>query len=911
MDLVADRDYSPIVAQLFIVADIVGVLGALLGHEVRTASAGEEGRSVPRAASLPDALVLEVDRPVLGGPDMAPPSPLPAERSHGPFSLARMPVWGWVAVILAAVYSPMFTGAIIFFRDPAHWNTPARWFLHASLRRGELPWWNPDQGLGFPVLGDPLYGLFYPLNWLFALGDADTVARMVTWQSFAHLVWGSAGISLLATRLGSGRAGAVVAGLTWGLSGYTTAMWTAGLLLPAGAWLPWCAVGFLALGRGLDGPADDCLMGIVKAAVPVGMAILMGEIFVALMGIGFGLLTAAVAHMTGMTGGPLPAGVGLGGGERDGARLTAGTGSRWSSMHGGYRALPVVAALGLGLGLGAITVLPARALSAATQRAHPLSRVLAETCSLHPLRLIEMLVPGAMGDAYEDYPAGAIVGEPLVDGLPLSFSVYMGAASLALALAAFGRGRQRRGALLLGGCAIGALVLALGKHTPLHQWVRTVVWPLAYMRYPEKYLVLFVAWLALLAGLGATRWLSADQQHRPWRRSAILLAALVVIWILAGLRASFPVALDPFLRRGAIAAGGAILGVLAGGWLWSRRPGTAVALMVASVTLDLATAAWPLQVFQPASLATDVPRAARAILEDRGTTVAPARVYRADRTEGTVRAWVPVRNFALGEFRSVQTLVPNTLTTFGLASLPGYDAAIPSVLRLLWVQGEARGPDVLRLLGVGYAVLPIDDPRDPVEHRPDLVPLMDPLPGSRLYRVPGTLPRVYLVARQQTEVLADEDAFPRVLDADVVAGRRVLLASSAVGPASADPSNEPPSRHGDGDAGRAGDCALTGFGNNRVAAHCRVQRPGVAVFIEQFDSGWRATVDGRPASLQRANGLLRAVSVDRGEHDIVLSYSPPALAAGAGVSLAAAILLVAIAALSRVARALRKRPAGP
>jgi hypothetical protein len=853
-----------------------------------------------------------------------------SEGSRGPVALARVPVWAWVALILAAVYSPMFTGAIIFFRDPAHWNTPARWFLHASLRRGELPWWNPDQGLGFPVLGDPLYGLFYPPNWLFALGDARTVARMVTWQSFAHLVWGSAGISLLATRVGAGRAGAVVAGLTWGLSGYTTAMWTAGLLLPAGAWVPWCAVGFLALGRGLDGPADDCLMGIVKAALPVGLAISMGEIFVALMGIGFGLLTAIVARMTGMTGGPLGVGGGMGasggagagvgsgvgGGERvgvderEGARPTLLPGLRWP-LRGGYRALPVAAALGLGLGLGAITVLPARALAASTQRAQPLSRALAETCSLHPLRLIEMLVPGAMGDPYEDYPAAAIVGEPLVDGLPLSFSVYLGAASLSLALAAFGRGRQRRGAMLLGGCALGALLLALGKHTPLHQWVRTVVPPLAYMRYPEKYLVLFVGWLAVLAGLGATRWLSTAAERRPWRRSAILMAALVVIAILAGARVGLPVALGPFLRRGTLAAGGAILGVLAAGWLWSRRPGAAVALTVASVTLDLATAAWPLQVFQPASLATDVPRAARAILEDRGTTMAPARVFRAERTEGTVRAWVPVSNFALGEFRSVQTLVPNTVTTFGLASLPGYDAAIPSVLRLLWVHGEARGPGVLRLLGVGYAVLPIDDPRDPVEHRRDLVPVMDPLPGSRLYRVPGALPRVYLVARQQTEVLADQDAFPRVLDADVVAGRRVLLAPTAVGPTSADPGREPPSRQADGAGdrggdvavGSAGDCALTGFENNRVAARCRVQRPGVAVFVEQFDPGWRATVDGRPTPLQRANALLRAVSLDRGAHDIVLSYTPPAaLGAGAAVSVASATLLLAIAALARSSR---------
>ena len=54
--------------------DIVEALGELLrreGHEVHSASTGEEGLVVLRASSLPDALILDVDMPVLGGPGMA------------------------------------------------------------------------------------------------------------------------------------------------------------------------------------------------------------------------------------------------------------------------------------------------------------------------------------------------------------------------------------------------------------------------------------------------------------------------------------------------------------------------------------------------------------------------------------------------------------------------------------------------------------------------------------------------------------------------------------------------------------------------------------------------------------------------------------------------------------------------
>jgi DNA-binding NtrC family response regulator len=69
--------YGCAVSHLLIVDDdndIVEVLGEILrgdGHEVRTASTGEEGLAVLKAAPLTEVVVLDVDMPVLGGPGMA------------------------------------------------------------------------------------------------------------------------------------------------------------------------------------------------------------------------------------------------------------------------------------------------------------------------------------------------------------------------------------------------------------------------------------------------------------------------------------------------------------------------------------------------------------------------------------------------------------------------------------------------------------------------------------------------------------------------------------------------------------------------------------------------------------------------------------------------------------------------
>jgi CheY-like chemotaxis protein len=54
--------------------DIVEILSDVLkdvGNNVHTAHTGEEGLKVLRAASLPDAILLDVEMPVLGGPGMA------------------------------------------------------------------------------------------------------------------------------------------------------------------------------------------------------------------------------------------------------------------------------------------------------------------------------------------------------------------------------------------------------------------------------------------------------------------------------------------------------------------------------------------------------------------------------------------------------------------------------------------------------------------------------------------------------------------------------------------------------------------------------------------------------------------------------------------------------------------------
>jgi uncharacterized membrane protein YfhO len=97
----------------------------------------------------------------------------------------------------------------------------------------------------------------------------------------------------------------------------------------------------------------------------------------------------------------------------------------------------------------------------------------------------------------------------------------------------------------------------------------------------------------------------------------------------------------------------------------------------------------------------------------------------------------------------------------------------------------------------------------------------------------------------------------------------------------------------------AGACTLDSYSNDQLQATCQVQRPALAVFVEQHDKGWRATVDGHPAPIARANLIMRAVAVGPGEHRIAMQFRTPGLRAGAVVTLLSLIVLLALLLLRR------------
>jgi hypothetical protein len=95
---------------------------------------------------------------------------------------------------------------------------------------------------------------------------------------------------------------------------------------------------------------------------------------------------------------------------------------------------------------------------------------------------------------------------------------------------------------------------------------------------------------------------------------------------------------------------------------------------------------------------------------------------------------------------------------------------------------------------------------------------------------------------------------------------------------------------------------------NRVVVQAGVgDAGGYLLLLDSFSDDWRAAVDGRPATIVRANGLFRAVRLNPGPHVVEFRYRPRAFLAGAAASAAALALVLGLLAWPAVARPGRQK----
>jgi hypothetical protein len=128
----------------------------------------------------------------------------------------------------------------------------------------------------------------------------------------------------------------------------------------------------------------------------------------------------------------------------------------------------------------------------------------------------------------------------------------------------------------------------------------------------------------------------------------------------------------------------------------------------------------------------------------------------------------------------------------------------------------------------------------------------------KIYQVLDTLPKAYIV--HHTTVLAQDDAaLAAMLDSEFVPQEEAVLAQGQA-------LEETPTS--------APQVQVTESAPERVIVKVSIDAPGYLVLSDSWYPGWQATVDGAPATIERANLALRAVYLPEGDHMVTFEYRP-------------------------------------
>ncbi len=409
---------------------------------------------------------------------------------------------------------------------------------------------------------------------------------------------------------------------------------------------------------------------------------------------------------------------------------------------------------------------------------------------------------------------------------------YVGMPALMLALAAWWRGstadRALRGELRFWTVVVLlASVLALGDDGVLFELGYRILPGLGLFRQQERWLSLYSLGLAALAAIGCAHWLDADADAwRPvWRRVVVTMGLLLAISAVM-LAVMLPDAPERWVRLWLC---GALLTAVSATLLaptLPRRWSWGVLLLLLFVDLGIVNL-------------RAVPRVPAYGIE------AWHQLPWAQETDAPQR------------IDSGGIAITNLGELYGLEDVRGISPLRPAALEALRsLPGERWRP----LLDVAYvlSLTPLDDSDlEQVAVLPAGA-LWEQHEPARVYRSKGQLGRAWMV--YQAEAVADQSvALERLREPSFDPASTVLLEGAPALPLA-----------GSDAAPRV---QVQRLAANQLQIDVETQAPGYLVISEWRLPGWRATVDGAPAKLLRADYALQSLALSAGRHQVRLWYA--------------------------------------
>jgi hypothetical protein len=832
-----------------------------------------------------------------------------------------------ILIPLLLFWRLVFAGEVLYWGLPLYQFYPWHTLVLESIRAGHLPLWTDLLGNGTPLLANHQSAVFYPLNLIYFVLPVE---QAMGFSVVLHLIMAGLFAFAWGQTIGLSRLGAIILGVSFMSSGFFVSRTQFITIINSAAWLPLLFLLADRLAR------RRTLMDAVWLGVALALQFLAGHAqlwFYSLWAvIAYGLARAWVMRWRRFReNDPAPTGQ-QSSNQKRGLLYVL---SRWRSTVQGQRPVVVLLACAvvIALCLSAIQLLPTAELALHSQRAGGLDPMEAMTYSFWPWRLLTLAIPGLFGSpAAGDYWGYATYWED---------TGYVGVLPLLLALSAvWGWGWRQLSALpqfrfpftnqqsrearpselhtqvirlrhedflvpfftLL---SLLSLILAMGHNTPMYPLIFKYVPGFGAFRAPARFLLFYTLGVTTLAGIGADRFRLTYRTQYVTRLTAAGAGAMLAISLAAGqisnqIDLAIKPTFAPSIARFALWLGLSVILLL----LRGREPNDTDpriarsplpleiwrGLLVGLITIDLVLFAAPLTpTIDPALYRTET-NAERFLLSraDENRLFASYDYDYNTKFNGYLdfSKWGSSDLAHWLAFR--ETLVPNLNVFSHAASANNDDPLVVGRWReLMDAMRAADWPTRLRLLqmmNVGY-VLAESPP-------PGLSPVLD---VPHLYRITEPLPRAWLVS--QARIVPTPDALLSELLNPAFDPTTEVLLEEIEHPYSlpSTPYSPVPTR---GLLPPITTSLHEGWNSRTI--DLVVPQTGYLVLAYTYYPGWRATVDGQPTQILRANYVFMALPLEPGRHQVILRYQPFSWKLGALVSGMSVLLVIGTAMVPKI-----------
>jgi hypothetical protein len=840
----------------------------------------------------------------------------------------------------------LFSGRYLLSeRDLGPYFIPPRFFWVESIKNGDFPLWNPYQFSGHPFFANPQHAVLYPLNSLFFLLPFDLAFNAII---IFHFFLGGLFTYLFLRDLDINPTGSLISGLIFMLSGYLLSVHSLLNCLLSVIWTPLIML-FFRRAIAAPGFKNELIVAIfiTISFFGGGVEIVYGNLIILLLMVIFTPFSEILF---------------IG----DKPRRYKFIGSvpiywgRIKGLFGRFKSLFLVSVIFLFL--SAIQLIPFLELWIHSIRGKGISYQEATVWSFAPKDILLFFLPDAYGYFVDMkrywvtqcwlktlytgglpfilslifFLSGRHVGEPLRPYLPRTSTVPgrpVGRGSLnrrphlcAEALQCAGTesrpyrfssdGRSRKFYLSL---VILSIFLSLGQYNPLYPIVFKYVPFFNGIRYPVKFLYIFILVLSVTAGLGFQRLTEFSRMGGTKRlKNLFILSSLTFGLLLACLILGHK-EVEHFLKLRGIDSPD--FGYLSVNLFHAKRflfyltlfflllrvghevkwKGWAKVLLIFFLTADL----FGNMGFYGKEKTLDYFRKTKiqeTISSDRGIF----RIFSTGKTlsmESPILVADPSPLMVLKE-RHLPTL--NQL--YQLHDIWGIDVVrlkrVDDLYRALIDAPSISATNLIDLYGVKYitSVTPLDE-----DQRLEFIySKLEGLEGKRedllkgntvkLYRRQKTFPRAWLV--KDFRVLDPKEILSKLGGKDFYPDKEVFLEEEPPHPI-------PPPQGGEGRerGGRQGLPEFISESNNRLQLLVRSSENTFLVLSDTYFPGWKAYVDGHEEKIYRADYNFRAVPVHAGIHKVDFVYDPSSFKLGGVVTLLGIIGCVAIPLIKRRRRA--------